>query len=315
MPMEFEVPFAAFNMVVLTVVAVIPVVVLCVARRDSWGTAMVYRMSMRAKLPIESWDMWRSIRDRSRVLVRANMWGLLVSVILFAALLIWTPIGSSPFALWILTLTLVIGILGVTSAIVGVRERLFSPAPAAVRIARPSALRTRDYLPGWAVQLPLWLIGAAALGCTALTIAWVDGAIAAATAAMASVALAFAALALVACRVAERRVLAQPQPATNTLELAWDDLFRRDALGALRMSVAMAAWPAVGVAGSALFLVALGHTAPDAARVLTTFPWFGIPCIQVAYTLLSGRLPSKLYPEYLRVASEPAPASAGGAPA
>ena len=139
----FEMSLEAFNAVLLGLFAAVPIVMLFVVRRESWGTTVVYRMSVRAKLPVESWTMWRSIRDRSRALMRANMWGLVVSIVLMGGLLAWTPIGASPFALWILTLTLVIGVLGITSAMVGVRERLFSPAPAAVRIARPSALRTR----------------------------------------------------------------------------------------------------------------------------------------------------------------------------
>ncbi|MDR7185826.1 hypothetical protein J2X85_002862 [Microbacterium trichothecenolyticum] len=312
---EFEMSFEAFNAVLLAVFAGVPIVMLFVVRRDSWGTTMVYRMSVRAKLPIDSWDMWRSIRDRSRALVGANMWGLLVSVALMAALLVWTPLGSSPFALWILTLTLVIGVLGVASAIVGVRERLFSPAPTAVRIARPSALATRDYLPGWASQLPRWSLGAGAAGGAVVTAVSLTGAISPTTAVTTVVALAFALVVAVVCRVAERRVLAQPQPATNTLELGWDDLFRADALGALRMSAAMAAWLPLGLAMCALFLAALGFADPGVSRVLQTFPWFGIPFIQVVYTLASGRLPARLYPEYLRGAPEPAPAYTGGAPA
>lgn len=305
--------FEAFNAVLLCVFVAVPVVMLLVLRRDSWGTTAVYRMSVRAKLPIESWDMWRSIRDRSRTLIRANMWGLLFSVVLMAALLVWTPIGSSPFAMWILTLTLVIGVLSIASAIVGVRERLFSPAPRAVRIARPAALRVRDYLPLWAAQLPLWLLVAAALACTALGAVTLAGAIAPGTAITAATAFVFALLVAVVCRAAERRVLAQPQPATNTLELAWDDLFRSDALGALRMSAAMAAWLPVGLAASSLLLAAVGYAAPDLSRLLTTFPWFGIPFIQVGYTLAAGRLPAALYPGYLRPAPEAAATSPGGA--
>ncbi len=304
--------FETFNLLLLAVFAGVAVVMLFVVRRESWGTAHVYRMSVRARLPIESWDMWRSIRDRSRAIIRANMWGLLLSLTLVAALLVWTPIGSSPFALWILTLALVVGVLGVTSAVVGVRERLFSPAPAAVRIARPSALGARDYLPGWAAQLPLWLVAASILGCTAVTASSLGGSIAAGTAATVCIAQAFAALVLVVCRAAERRVLAQPQPATNTLELAWDDLFRADSLNALRMSVSMAAWLPLGLAICVLYLAALGLADPDVSRVLTTFPWFGIPLIQVAYTATSGRLPARLYPQYLR-AQEVAPRPAGGA--
>lgn len=312
---SFEMPFAMFNALMVAGLLAVPIVMLLATRSDSWGTTAVYRMSVRAQLPIDSWDMWRSIRDRSRTLVRANMWGLLVSIVLVVPLLIWTPIGSSPLALWILTLTLVIGVLGVASAIIGVRERLFSPAPAAVRIARPSALRTLDYLPVWAAQLPRWLLAAGTLTCAVVAGVSLLGAIAPATAVTACCVLAFALLVAVVCRAAERRVEAQPQPATNTLELAWDDLFRADALGALRMSAAMAAWLPLGLAATSLFFAATGDAASDAASLLGLFPWFGIPFIQVGYTLAAGRLPAKLYPEYLRRAQQPAPASAGGATA
>ncbi|MFD4959779.1 hypothetical protein [Microbacterium sp. NPDC058389] len=316
MPMSFEMSFEAFNTILLCLAAVVPVVILIATRSDTWGVTTIERMSVRARLPIPSWDMWRSIRGRSRALLRANMWGLLAGIVFVGGLFVWTPAGSSPFAMWLLTLTLLIGVLSIASTIVGVRERLFSPAPAAPRIARAKALQVRDYLPTWAALLPAWLLAAAVLACALLAAMTSVGAIAPLSAIVAVAALAFAGLAAAACRVAEHRVLAQPQPASDTLELAWDDLFRVGAFVSLRMSAAMAAWLPLGLALTGIVYAAIGIGEPDVSRLFSLFPWFGIPFLQVGYSLIDGRLPIRLYPEYLRPAAPaPAPAPIGGFPA
>jgi len=315
--MEFEMSFQAFNTILLCLAAVVPIVFLIVLRTDSWGVTRIQQMSMRARLPIPTWDMWHSIRHRARALLRANMWGMLGGIVVIGGLFVWTPLGAVPSAMWIFTLTLFL-VLGIASTIVTVRERLFPPAPAAPRIARATALRVRDYLPSWATHLPTWLLVAAVVTCAALGAATLGGALAPTTFVVAAILLAFSLLVSAVCRLAERRVLARPQPASDTLELAWDDLFRVGTFAPLRMVAAMAAWLPLGLALTGLFFAVVGIDQPDSARLFSLFPWYGIPILQVGYTLLDGRLPARLYPEYLRptaAPTSPQAASMGGAAA
>lgn len=308
--------FQAFNTILLCVAAVIPIVFLIPVRRESWGVTRIQQISVRARLPIPTWDMWRSIRRRSRALLRASMWGMLAGIVVIGGLFVWTPLGSSPAAMWIFTLTLVLT-LGIASTVVTVRERLFSPAPNAPRIARARALRVHDYLPAWAARLPACLLVAAVLACAGLVATTTAGATAPGTLVVATVLLAFAALTAIAGRVAEHRVLAQPQPASDTLELAWDDLFRVGTFAPLRMVAAMAAWLPLGLALTSIVRAVLGTDQLDWSEQFSVFPWYGVPVIQLVYILLDGRLPLRLYPEYLRPAPAlaPAPAPIGGSPA
>jgi hypothetical protein len=313
--MEFEMSFQAFNTILLCVAAAIPIVFLIAVRRDSWGVTRIQQISVRARLPIPTWDMWRSIRQRSRALLRANMWGLLAGIVVIGGLFVWTPLGSSPAAMWMFTLAALLT-LGIASTVVTVRERLFSPAPNAPRVARARALSVRDYLPAWAARLPACLLFVAALAYAGLLATTIAGAIAPATLLAATVLLSFAVLAAIAGRIAERRVLAQSQPASDTLELAWDDLFRVGTFAPLRMVAAMAAWLPLSLALAGIFHAVVGIDQPDWSQQFSLFPWYGVPFIQFGYILLDGRLPARLYPEYLRSAPAfaPVPAPMGGSP-
>jgi hypothetical protein len=65
--------------------------------------------------------------------------------------------------------------------------------------------------------------------------------------------VAVSAIVLVASVAVERQVLGRPQPATDTLELAWDDAFRADTLRELRYFTTLVAWLAVAAAVNGIF--------------------------------------------------------------
>lgn len=304
-PWSFEIPTLVFNITLLCVFAAVPAVILVVSRRPDWGDGRAYATSMRARLPFGTDAVHRSVRARLRSVIRANMWGLFVAIVVMGVLFLTTPLATSPYAMWILSLILLMVVLAGGTLAAQLRERLFSPVPQAPRVARPVALRTRDYLGLWRTRVPVVLLVAAVLATAALSVTTILGVTALAALLSTAGALLLAIAATAGTRWAERRILDQPQPASDTLELAWDDLFRADALSTLRMSASMTAWLPFGMATTLLVSLLLPAQTPELATLLGLFPWWGIPLLQVLYTLGTGKLPAALYPEFLRT---PAPA-------
>jgi len=285
-----------FNGGVLCGIAAIALIALVASRRKEFATSTSYRASVRARLPFGTEAMQLSIRHRTATLLRANIWGLLGTVVAAAVVFSSTPLSSSSQFLWLVTLSIFLVVLTATSVTVSLRERLFHPAPTAIRVARVQALRVSDYIGPWRRLTPVFLLAAAAASCAAVAVAHALALIDSVFAVLAYAALAFAALAMAGGRFAERLVLAQPQPASDALQLAWDDLFRADALSALRMGAATAAWLPLGLA---LTIVGDAWLLPGSADA-AAFPWWGIPALQVLYSLGQGRLPDPLYPDFLR---------------
>lgn len=288
-----------FSAIFLVAIVAVPIGVLISLRRPSWGITRVYKVSTRARLPITSDEMWWSIRRRSRNETRANMWGLLIAMAIVGLLFAFTPLKSSPYFIWMLVLMIFL-VTAVSSTLITVRERLFSPAPQVARIARASELDVSDYLSSVRRHTPSVLLIAAggAFAVLCLSAIWKAISIQVIVGSAASLALALVATSI--SRVTEKRILACPQPASNTLELGWDDLFRTDSLNNLRMATAMAAWLPFGIALTALTNAWIFGGRTDLAQFAGLFPWWGIPLIQVMYMLAAGRLLPGLYPEYLK---------------
>lgn len=301
-----------FNIAMLCLFAAVPIVFLIITARSGWGESRAYQTSMRAKLPFGSDAVHQSVRERLRRETRVNMWGLLASVLVVGVLFITTPIASSPFAIWILTLLVVVVVLASGTLIGQLRERLFSPAPEAPRVARLVALTTRDYLGAWRTLTPVVLLIAAGAATAVVTVTAALGYTPLEVLLATAGALVFAVAVATTSRFLERRVLAQPQPASDTLELAWDDLFRTDALNSIRMSTAMAAWLPLGIAAAMLLSLLIDggialfapspppYSVPDIGDLMALFPWWGIPALQVMYSLGGGKLSAPLYPAFLR---------------
>ncbi len=297
---SFWMPTIIFNIAVLCLFAAVPVVFLIVSRKHTWGDTRAAAVSMRARLPFGTDSVYRSVRARVRSLTRVNMWGLCIAVAVMGALFLTTPLATSPNAMWILTLLILVVVLTGGTLATQLRERLFSPVPEAPRVARPVALGTRDYIGTWRTFAPVALLIAAAVATLSLVVMTILG-VSPLTPTLATCGtLVLATTTNLGTRWAEGRVLDRPQPASDTLELAWDDLFRTDALSTLRMSAAMTAWLPFGMAASLLTAVWLFPQPLQLASLVGLFPWAGVPLLQVLYTLGSGKLPAALYPEFLR---------------
>ena len=131
------------------------------------------------------------------------------------------------------------------------RESLFRQGKDSPRLARSRVTSLRDYLSPWRLRLaPAFSLIAAVL-CAVGMLLGLLGLIDVATF-IRSPALPLLAVALLVFFVgmaAERRVLGHPQPATDTLELAWDDAFKADTFRVLRVFATIVAWLAVAAAG------------------------------------------------------------------
>ena len=297
--MTFELTATWLNGILLLGFTLVPIVTLITTRRADWGTTRAHRYSMRAQLPFGSEAVALSVRRHLRAVMRTNMWALLGVMVLALVTFAVAPWRGSPFFLWGVTLTLLLAVFGGAPLISGLRERLFSPAPIAVRIARGRHMRTSDYLGRWRLLTPTVLLALAMLAVSAVfaAAAWQPGVLHPAEPWMlwlSGIVLLFAIAVFVGTRVGERAVLARPQPASNTLELAWDDSFRADVLSSLRLSAATAAWLSLGTATTTLWV----SFAPN-AEFLPSFPWWALPFLQVLYTLSEGRMRASLYPEFL----------------
>ena len=297
MPSSYYMPMEVFNGIILALFAIIPVTFLVITRRADWGQSRLYPASVRARMPIGSERMAQSIAARTRTVVRANMWGVMSAIVIVASMFALTPLGASPNFLWFLSAAILLGVIAISQVVVTVRERLFTPAPSAPRMARATALRVGDYLrpaerfAPWALSAILTLLWAI------IALLWGTGRVEGGALGWLIAGTIFALVGGAAGMWAERRILVQPQPASTTLELAWDDLFRADALRTLRMAETMLVWIPLGIGGSLLLHMILSNPSPEAGSIMQLFPWWGIPFIQVLYTWGAGRLPAALRPD------------------
>lgn len=300
-PTSFWMPTEIFTIGVLCLFAAVPVVLLIVTRDRSWGDTRAAAVSRRARLPFGTDAVHRSVRARLRSLAQATMWGMFVGITVAGTVFLTTSLATTnPNAMLILTVLLVVAVISAGNLAAQLRERLFSPVPDAPRVARPVALGTRDYLGPWRTFAPVALLTSAiATTATLVVTTGLDLTPLGPTLA-ACAALTLAIATTLGTRWAERLVLSRAQPASDTLELAWDDLFRADALSTLRMSAAMTAWLPFGMAAALLGAVWFTPQTPELVTLTGALPWLGILVIQQLYSLGTGRLPTALYPEFLR---------------
>lgn len=291
-----------FNAALMIALAIVPVTYLLVPARRDPTAAEAYRVAHRAGLPFGSDEIHARVRRRLRRLRRANMWGVLAALAVFAPVLLWTPAGSSPLFLWLVVLTLMIVVLTTCSLVIVVGDQLRRPAPDAPRIARARRMTIADYLQPWRRLLaPIAL--AAAVGTTTLLVLYrlvAPARLSFDNLLWPLIALAFAVIVSLGIRPLERIILARPQPAHDELDLAWDDLFRADALWTLRTSATMAAALPLGLALGTLVLAIATAQPPRILSVLYMGPLVLISAVQVLYALGHGTMPDDRYPAALR---------------
>jgi len=283
------------NLTMMLMLLALPVVFLVLSSRPGWGMRSAGQTALRAGLPFASAatqeHIGRAIRRRTRTGMRA----LLPAMAGYVLVLLFTPLGDASYASWVLVVIIVCGVTTLTAGVHTARDPLFRPPRGAVRVARAARLRTRDYLGTWRTLLPRVLlgVGVVAAGATAAG--------AASSPALHSrlpllVGCLIVALAVtVSTAVLEQRVLNRAQPASDVVELAWDDLFRTHALSSLRAGAAIASWLPVGAV--AVTLLSAGAASTDTNAWLV---FFGIPFLQLIYVIGSGRLPAALRPALAR---------------
>lgn len=297
--------YLAVNVVLIVALTSTFVIAFFVTSTKSAAYARADRFSQRIRLPFGRPETRDSVAVRMRSATRSSMGAMLVGLGV-AACMLPTPLGHSQAFIFVAVFPVLI-VVGVVSAWMSVRERIFHPAPDAPRIARPRALGVSDYLDPFRRVLP-WVLVSISGACFAALVftlirdpGRVDSVPAIGAAVIAVIALA----AVVGVLLLERLVLAQPQPAADTLELAWDDAFRATTIGQLRLTVAYAAWLVLSLSLGALWV----GSGAAFSGIAWQLPTWGIIALQFVYPNNGRRLPSPLYPDWLR---QPVPA---GAPA
>lgn len=238
------------------------VVVVVWAYRPTSGYRRAVRWAERTGLPFEPSSLRRSIVARFRLTEIAEGWaGIATGAVSLAFLA--TPVGASPLYVLIVVLPTFLVSRLIAACVVSLRERLFHPAPDAPRVARIRTMRTSDYL-GPVRRAVTWILAAAAGGfVVALVVVGSSGVRNTAAWISAAAALTCALSACAVLPLLERAVLRTPQPASDTVELAWDDALRADALVNIRLSVAVACVLGIALAVSALWDVGADKFLPS----------------------------------------------------
>lgn len=267
-----------FSVAILCALALIPIVYLIISRRSDLSAQQAARYAQSSKLPFGTDENYARVRER---------------------------LGRR-----LITLSIMIGVLTVSSVIETVREQLRQPRADIPRVAHSRQLTTRDYLQPWRRALAPVTLGAAATAVTA-ALAWriaTPDRIATDTMLWCVGFLVFAVSVFVVMRVIERIVLAKPQLASDDLQLAWDDLFRADTLWTLRSAATMAAALPLGMAAATLTLTPIAVTPPELSTLMSTWTPLLICAAQVTYSFGLGKMAASRYPATFRPQDQGSPA-------
>ncbi|MES2093644.1 MAG: hypothetical protein V4531_07520 [Actinomycetota bacterium] len=202
-------------------------------------------------LPLVSDTVHDAVRRHVRVRASAMAVGGTVGLVVSAAVLLASPsLGSASFV-WLITAPAILSAMATVEVAVSLRESLFRHRDGVPRVARSSAPTLADYVSLWRLRLAPVCELVAVILCAVGVALGILGSIDLA-AFLGGAALPFLLVSLVvaaASMVAQRRILRESQPVSDTLELAWDDAFRGETLRGLRMVQSLIAWLAVAAAG------------------------------------------------------------------
>lgn len=228
--------------------------VLFLVQSSRYQQRLATRFWQKVGLPMATNGMWSIISTRIKHRVTALMSGGLIGLLLCAGVLYLSPsLGSDSFILAIMA-PVMFTCMAAFEVTVALRQTLFQPREHSSRLARPQATTLSDYVSPWRLRLAPAFGTVALVLCAGGLILGQVGVIDS-DAFIRSQALPLLALALIIfglVTAAEWRILRHQQPASDTLELAWDDAFRADTFRALQMFEATIAWVAVVGAGTAL---------------------------------------------------------------
>ncbi|TQM66040.1 hypothetical protein [Klugiella xanthotipulae] len=206
---------------------------------------------------------------------RSGLAGLaFAALVALSVLLVWPGAGGSELP-WLVLIPCALTGMAFGQASTALRYTLFPGVPEVRRVARLRTVTIADYVPAvhrWAVTVVCALSALAVLVAVVLVLtgvaSWVD---------LLHTNIPSAALVTTliwgAASWGERRILGRPQPATTTLELAWDDairsnMFRSLALTKVVVGLIVASYAVPGVllllTGESLVL---GMTMTDISRL------------------------------------------------
>lgn len=300
--MSFEFDMIWSTAVLLCALALVPIVYLIRSRRHDLSAQQAAQYQRSARLPFGTGENYMRVRERLSRRGRAAMWGVLAALVVWSPFVLWGASWGSSLFLWLVTLSIIIGVLTISSVTETVRDQLRAPSADAPRVAHSRRLTTQDYLQPWRCVLAPIALGAAFAGVAAVLAWWIaqPGRIATDTVLWCVGFLIFAIIVFVAMRVMERVVLSKPQVASDDLQLAWDDLFRADALWTLRSAATMAAALPLGMAAGALILTPIAVTPPDLTTIMSSWTPVLIAAAQVTYSLGLGKMAASRYPAAFR---------------
>ncbi|MET4001677.1 MULTISPECIES: hypothetical protein [Arthrobacter] len=209
----------------------------------------------RVGLPMGTDEINTSVARRLHRSDTAQWLGGLAGTLVAATVLLLTPTPGPIFGFsWLVVLPAFIIGMSTFDVALALRDSLFTKREDSPRMARAAAVDAADYMSPWRrATAPLLLALAVALDVTVLAMGAagkVNGG-----AFLQSMALPFLVLALVVAtgsKLVSQRMLQQPQPVSDPLELAWDDALRADTFRKLGQLSAGLAWLALAAAGLGL---------------------------------------------------------------
>ncbi|MDD0857993.1 hypothetical protein NHF46_09895 [Arthrobacter alpinus] len=312
--MSFELTFTWIAFGILAVAVAVRAIIVQTTKSQQH---QVFLFWQRVGLPMGSQRVNDSLRRRLHRSTNATLLGGVAGGMLAVGIYVFTHTSGLPFNfMWLVALPAVIIGATVLDVALTVRDSLFGRQPDAPRMARLEAVGLRNYMsPKRLYAAPLLLVLAAALAVTGLVLG-ATGAIDSG-AFLRGPALPFllaAAVVLGLCVVMARKILEQPQPAADTLELAWDDAIRADVLRKLGVLASVMAWLAVSAAGLGI-LDGLGATAAAnmgtaLGQMLSTWGYFAVILTYTHGSSLSW-FRQRLWPNFTLVPAGPAPDTGG----
>jgi hypothetical protein len=298
--------FLALTWIVIALLAVLSSYLLFRMRSATYRQRLAASFWRKVGLPMATDEMASAVSRRVGYYGSATPAGGLAGLLGCAVALYLNPsLGSMSF-IWLVLLPATM--IGIAAFEVGVslRSSLFQQDRESSRLARPRATTVSDYVSPWRLLLAPVFVLAAIVLCACGVVLGQVGVIDTGTF-IGSPALVMLAVALVVFFFGlsvERRILGHRQPATDTLELAWDDAFRAETLRSLRMFETDMAWLAVAAAGRGV-LLGLDAVAGTSWSLDVGDQLFVWGCLATQWIFTCGRAQTyfryRLWPEFSTV--------------
>lgn len=256
--MTFDAQVAWFAVGLLAVVFVARLIV---AQTSSHQDKQLLQFWHRVGLPMGSGRVNFTLRRRLHRSELAAMTGGLAGTLAAGVLLFFVPQAPLSFTFtWLVAIPAILTGATALDVAVSLRDTLFGRRDEAPRMARVVAVSAADYMSPWRLRAAPLLLALAGLALAAGVVLGLAGVVGLGpflrSLALPSFVMAAAVLALSV--PLGRRVLEQPQPVAEPLELAWDDAVRADVFRKVGLLAAILAWLALTSAGLGI-VDGLGH--------------------------------------------------------